>query len=80
MTKLQRFLATGGMLNSALYLSGCFIAGLYTANGTAWRLSLAALGATYLTYNAQCGRHWSKDWLLGASIALGIAAGLALLV
>lgn len=78
----------GAMLNSALYLVAVFAAGQVHGNVWAWKSAIAAMGVTYLSYLAQCA--WQADqgnvvlhkvsnafvWL---SIALGVAAGLALL-
>lgn len=77
----------GALLNSALYLSAVFIAGMLTANGLAWKLAVAAMGVTYLSFLLQM----SSDAVAGQagkleagvtlfSILLGIAAGVALLV
>jgi hypothetical protein len=80
MTELQRIFAFGVMLNSALYLEACFMAGLFLSNPVAWRLAIAAMGVTYLSYSTQFVEHWSRRYLLIASIVLGAAAGLSLLV
>jgi hypothetical protein len=82
-----RFCAAGLMLNSALYLSGCFAAGLLLGNRFAWTLALAALGAAYLSYLAHLVTEHlplqhnlyavTLTWL---SIALGVLAGVVLLV
>lgn len=75
-------MAAGVLINSALYLNGVFVAGLVEGNLWAWKLALAAFGVTYLSYLAQFIREGSilavgAVWL---SIALGAAAGLALLI
>lgn len=80
MTDFQRLTVFGVMLNSALYLEACFMAGLFTQNGWAWRLAIAAMGATYFSYGTQHSSHWSCRYFLIASVALGVLAGLALLV
>jgi hypothetical protein len=80
----------GIQVNSALYLAGCFLAGLATQNGWAWRLALAAMGVTYLSYLIQAQEE--RDiyaaivagptyavYVVYASIALGVLAGFALL-
>ena len=68
-------------LNSALYLTGCFIAGIITNDHIAWKLALAATGITFIAYATALNGH---DRTAGgaslASIALGVAAGVALLV
>lgn len=46
----MNFAVIGAMLNSALYLSAVFIAGLTINNEVAWKLSIAAMGFTYLSY------------------------------
>lgn len=75
-------LVIGALLNSALYLTAIVAAGLVGGNEIAVRLAIATLGVNYLAYLAQ----WSRPDLrwLGtvnglASIALGAAAGVALL-
>lgn len=79
MTELQRIFAFGAMLNSALYLEACFMAGLFLGNPVAWRLAIAAMGVTYLSYCAAFIEHRSRYYLLPASIVLGALAGLSLL-
>lgn len=88
----NEILARGVQINSALYLAGCFVAGLVTGNGWAWRFALAAAGVTYLSYLAQwedarreatsfATSLWTiSRGLVLLSIALGAAAGLRLLV
>ena len=78
-------MAIGVLLNSALYLGGCLIAGLATQNGIAWRFALAALGITYFSYVCHfAASEWNElgrlaiifVWL---SVLLGACAGVALL-
>ena len=71
----------GVLLNSALYLVCCFVAGLVVRNGWAWRLAIAAMGMTYLCYLVQLAGapHGRTVILAGYSILLGAAAGIALL-
>lgn len=69
----------GILLNSALYLSGCFIAGLVTGNPVAWRLALAAMGIVYICYCLQGIGHRLSGAVTWLSVALGAAAGLSLL-
>lgn len=85
MTDLQKFLFAAILLNSALYLSGVFAAGILLANPFAWKLALIAAGMCYVTYVAQYFsgvRHLYArvgeitTWL---SIVAGVLAGLALL-
>lgn len=87
----------GIQINSALYLAGAFVAGLVVDNPLAWKLALAAIGVTYLSYLAQMPRMQPRPEyrfdptpeaiypprivgivLVVASIALGAAAGIAL--
>lgn len=74
----------GAMLNSALYLTAVFVAGLTTGNRHAALFAIAALGVTYLSYLAQLFTLWPRfltaDRLVFVSIALGGAAGLSLLI
>jgi hypothetical protein len=79
-------MAIGVLLNSALYLGGCMIAGLVIRNGAAWKLALAALGITYLSYVCHFSSTSLGDalhsWgirLVFLSVALGVVSGLALL-
>ena len=79
-------MAIGVLLNSALYIAGCFIAGLLLGNTLAWRLALATAGVTYLSFvfhvvSETEGDAWQRaaGWLVWLSIALGINAGAALL-
>ena len=78
-------MAIGVLLNSALYLTGCVAAGLIVGNPLAWRMGLAAAGATYLSYIchfASEGNDWHGAWarvLVYTSILLGAFAGISLL-
>lgn len=68
------------LINSVLYLAGCFVAGLLTHNPLAWRLALAAAGMTYLGYLVQLMKlPAAAAIVVCGSIGLGIAAGLALI-
>ena len=80
----KSFMAIGALLNSALYLSGCMIAGLVVGNGFAWRLALAAMGVTYVSYLAQfvaadTSASRIAIALVWFSIILGAVAGISLL-
>ncbi len=77
----QRLLVIGLYINSALYLSGCFVAGLVTHSKPAWCCALAAAGLSYLGYYAQLMRlsSVSSGAIVVFSVAFGLAAGLALL-
>lgn len=73
----------GLLLNSALYLSGVFIAGLVTGNPWAWKMSLAAMGVTYLCYWFQADTQLPPMAIritVILSIVMGAAAGIGLLV
>jgi len=76
------------MLNSALYLSAVFIASIVENNVIAMKTAVAAFGFTYLGYLAATRIRWDSGWsawviisniVVAMSIALGVAAGLALL-
>jgi len=78
----------GAMLNSALYLSAVFIASIVDNNSIAMKTAVAAFGFTYLGYLAATRIQWDSGWsfwviisniIVAISIALGVAAGLALL-
>lgn len=95
MGRISVILAAGQMwgvlLNSAIYLAGCFTAGIVTGNPWSWKLALAAAGVTYLGYNFQVMETLTADisrraqlfkvrfGLVIGSIVLGAAAGLTLL-
>lgn len=77
----------GALLNSAIYLACVFFAGIVVGDPLAWKLALAAMGVTYLSHVAgmraavlQSGRWITvSNAVVIASIAIGIAAGVALL-
>ncbi len=81
MTPDQRLLMIGGYISSALYLSGCFAAGLVVHAAAGWRMALIAQGIACVSYSLQLGGNdrrrsfavtvWS--WLAG------IVAGLLVL-
>lgn len=77
----MNFVYIGVLLNSALYLTGCFVAGLVLQNAFAWRLALAAAGLAYLGYVAQTLGRWgyTAPVFVVVSMVLGVAAGLVLL-
>ena len=52
LTKLDIGLA----INSTLFTVGCFVAGLVTQHGIAWRLALAAFGVRTLAFMAEALR------------------------
>lgn len=74
----------GALLNSALYLSAAFMAGLVTQHGIAWKLALATIGLTYLSHVAQLPAGGRTDWLATGLIwttrVTGAVAGLLLLL
>lgn len=77
----NRILAYGLLINSALYLVGCFVVGLLQ-NPIAWKLALASMAITYLSYYSQLAHGVSRYVqiaLCSASIITGAAAGLVLL-
>jgi hypothetical protein len=68
------------LLNSALYLTGCFVAGMVLGVPLAWKAALVTVGISYLCYMAQdMGAEGSAKALMLASIGAGVAAGLPLL-
>jgi hypothetical protein len=80
---MNPFIAAGVVINSALYLMGCFIAGLMQHSPAAWRTALAAMGVTYLCYLFQtfpAPPRWLVCPTVAASILLGAVSGLILLV
>lgn len=81
MTADQRFLAIGIYINSALYLSGVFVAGLIVRNQLAWKLALVTAGLSYLSYTVQVlkpePRRDTANVLVSAFT--GAAAGLSLI-
>jgi len=71
----------GAQLNSAIYLAGCFIGGMYSWHPLAWKFAIAAAGVTYLSYLAQItGMPRLANGVTVISIVLGATAGIALLV
>lgn len=86
MTDLQKLLAAGILLNSALYLTGVVAAGLVTGNDAAWKMALAAMGLCYVSYTCQFqyGTHWLYQTVgkaaVACSIVAGVAAGIFLLI
>ena len=79
-------MAIGVLLNSALYLAACFVAGLVLGKPLVYDLAIAASGVTYLSYIAHFSSEEPGDhlhsiaiYLVFASVALGVLAGLSLL-
>lgn len=81
MTQDQRFLAIGCYINSALYLAGCFIAGIVYGHPYAWKLAVVTYGICFLGYLSQVSefRAYVSFFLVVTSILTGIASGLTLL-
>lgn len=79
-------LATGILINSALFFIFVFVAALLSHNHWSMILAIAGTGVTYLSYYMQVGNlasttrigHWVAGGLVLTSIGLGIAAGLLL--
>lgn len=75
----------GALINSALYLTCVFVAGVVTGHRLAWQCAVAAMGVTYLSHVAQFTVAQLGlvtplgTWLVFVSMGLGLIAGLALL-
>jgi hypothetical protein len=86
MTDLQKLLVVAALFNSALYLTGVFVAGLLMHSPVAWKLALASSGLCFLCYALQyvSGLYaWAgtaAGTAAAASIVAGVIAGLALLL
>lgn len=76
------YLIIGLIANSALYLGSVFVAALVDHNIIATHLAIAAMGVTYLSYFVQTVTPSRVGAIgsVGMSVALGAAAGIALLV
>lgn len=71
----------GLFLNSCLYITGVFVAGIIMRNGLAWKLSLLTAGLCYVSYALQLadiGKGYSGA-AVRLSVVVGVIAGLALL-
>jgi len=80
---LNNLLAAGAIVNSALYLTGVFVAAAMYGHKTAVVLAIAAAGVTFVSYSAQVLTPERRGLCAGLSIgssAIGLIAGLALLV
>ena len=83
-----RIVAYGVLFNSALYIVLTFWAGLVLWRPHASVLAVATAGVTYLSYNALFAfEQYRLDWigrvaniLVLLSVAMGLAAGIALFV
>lgn len=76
-----------GMINSALYLIGVFIAGIVTHNPWAWKFALLTAALCYLSALTQAiipvesqYYGWIVTGFVAASIAFGATGGIALLI
>lgn len=63
----------GLLLNSALVLTGIFIAGLATSNQVAWTMAIASAGLIYFLYLFQL--EGMPRLLIGTTQAAAITAG-----
>lgn len=76
------------LINSALYLTGVFVAGLMLGNGWAWKLALLTAGLCYLSYMVQLiALHADGKamvplslMLIIATIVVGAAGGIMLVL
>lgn len=76
----------GAIINSALYLSAVFVAGISTDHPDAWKLAIVAIGMTYLSHvfgmfvvsNPTKSNRVAQGLVVFASIVVGIFAALAL--
>jgi hypothetical protein len=85
MTPDQRLILIGGYISSALYLSGCFVAGIWLHYDPVWKLALGSEGFACACYAAQLlpitpeSRKEFALWPFIASWVFGALAGLILL-
>lgn len=82
MNETQRILAWGAYINGALYLAGVFVAGLVTQHPPAWKGAVAAAGISFMSYTFQLSEvpRLMQLMAVGASIGMGAAAGVLLLL
>ncbi len=86
LTELQKALIWGALINSGLYLTGVFVAGMVTNNPFAWKLALVGAGLSFISYTCQYLGGLSPIYMtvaktaVACSIVAGIAAGVGLLV
>jgi hypothetical protein len=79
----HRLLVVALLLNSALYLSGAFIAGIVLGNRIAWLCALTSAGLCYIGPMFQLAAPAQRTYALAIvvlSIVFGVAAGAALLI
>lgn len=81
MPVVYSLMAVGVMLNSALYLVAVVAAGFLTAHPKSWKLGIAALGVTYLSYvlNISTQNRPIVVFMFMLTILLGAGAGITLL-
>lgn len=79
---LSLAIVLGVLLNSALYLGCVFVAALVERNHAAEYSAITAFGITYLSYLMQLAKLplIAIQAVVAASVGLGVAAGLALLI
>jgi hypothetical protein len=92
MTPDQRFLAIGCYINSALYLTGCFVVSVFVHHGHAYQFALISAALCFLSYSFQIVRPqmettglkhtaaYCAGVLTGASTAAGAIAGVLVLL
>lgn len=80
----KRVVLYGIVVNSALYLTLVVVIALATSNPIAWKLGLAAIGVTYVSYMLQVAegenQRYAAYGAVVCSIVLGLLAGLTLLL
>lgn len=77
----RKLLIVGILINSALYFTGVFVAGLLTNHPWAWKGALIGVGITYFGYSAQVmnAPRQAQIALVTLSVVAGIGCGLFLL-
>lgn len=83
----NRLLFIALILNSALYITGVFVAGLVTGHPFAWQLAIVTAALCYFSPFVQLllvgkpkSQHWPGLVLVIVSILVGAAAGFSLLI
>jgi hypothetical protein len=76
-TDVQKALAILAGLNSALFLTGAYVAGMVTGNPLAWKMALASCGLAFIGYVAQylSGVRQAYWYVAGIATAASIVAG-----
>lgn len=79
---VRAMIGNGVLLNSALFLGGCLAASIWLNDVMAWRLTIIAVGLTYLCYVAQLARFnpFAVFCLVSASNMFGAFAMLRLFI